>query len=448
MTKAGLNYTSSNMKISVVGLGKLGLPFVASTASRGFSVYGVDTKRDIISALNSGKTFLKEPEVQELIKKFKNKIKATTNTKKAVLNSDISFIVTPTPSKTNGEFSLRFVKKAIKDITAGIKLKKTYHLVVIVSTVMPGSTDKARKLLEKYTGKVSGEDFGVCYSPEFIALGNVINDLLKPGLVLIGQSDKKAGDLLQKFYKRFCLNKPNIKRMNFENAELTKIAINTFVTTKISYANMLAEICEKLPGGDVDTVTQALGLDSRIGQKYLKGGTSFGGPCFPRDNIAFMGLAKRLRSSYQIPLATIRTNLRNRKRLVSKTLKYAKKGSTVGILGLSYKPFTDVIEESAGLFLSQALIRRGVQVNLHDPWALENVKEVIKGGRVKYFENLKDCIEASDVLVITTNWPEYKSIKPTWLGNRERVLIDPWRLVDKNSITEKIKYVPFGRMVE
>lgn len=432
------------MKISVFGLGKLGLPLAASIASKDFFVYGIDVNKSILDNLNKRITTAKEPGLQELIKKNRIKIYATQNTKEAILNSDITFIVTPTPSKTNGQFSLKFVTGAIKDIAKAIKIKKQYHLIVIVSTVMPGSTDEIKKILELKTDKLYGKDFGLCYNPEFIALGSVIYNLLNPDFILIGESDKKAGDLLQKFYKKFCDNKPKIARMNFVNAELTKISVNTYITTKISYANMLSEICEKLPGGNVDAVTNAIGLDSRIGSKYLKGGSAFGGPCFPRDNIAFISLAKNLKVSFDIPQATHMTNLNQIKRITKKVLDYYQVGMSVGILGLSYKPFTDVIEESQGVLLAQALKMKRIKLNLHDPLSLENAKIILGNNEVKYFENLKDCIKVSNILVITTNWPEYKSIREDWLRNTPKVIIDLWRLIDKNNLTKNTKYVPLG----
>jgi UDPglucose 6-dehydrogenase len=172
--------------------------------------------------------------------------------------------------------------------------KNSYHLVVLSSTVMPGATEKIRQMLEQTSGKRCGEEFGFCYNPEFIALGSVIRDMLNPDMLLIGESDERAGQILAGIYGNVCKSKPVVARMNFVNAELTKLSVNTYVTTKISYANMLAEICEKLPGADADVVTSALGLDSRIGRKYLKGALGYGGPCFPRDNVAFAALARSL----------------------------------------------------------------------------------------------------------------------------------------------------------
>ncbi|MBI2196494.1 UDP-glucose/GDP-mannose dehydrogenase family protein [Candidatus Daviesbacteria bacterium] len=431
------------MKISVIGLGKLGLPLAATIASRNFLVYGVDINKEVVNNLKKGKTFLNEPGLKNLIKKFKNNLAPTDKTEEAVINSEMTFVITPTPSKKNGYFSTQYVQAAVRDIAKALKSKKNYHLVVIVSTVMPGSTDKIKKLLEKESGKVCGRDFGLCYNPEFIALGSVIYNLLNPDFILIGESDQTAGDMLQKFYQKYCDNKPKFARMNFVNAELTKISVNTYITTKISYANMLCEICEQLPGGDVDAVTAALGLDSRIGQKYLKGGPAFGGPCFPRDNIAFISLAKKTKTNFHIPLATHKTNVRQTERLVKKVLEFTKNGLSVGILGLSYKPFTDVVEESFGMVLAKELISKKVNIYLHDPLALENVKKVFNNS-MNYESNIKSCIKKSQILVIATDWPEYKGIKKGWFGVEPKILIDPWRIIDVRLLPKNVSYQPFG----
>jgi UDPglucose 6-dehydrogenase len=199
----------------------------------------------------------------------------------------------------------------------------------------------------------------MCYNPEFIALGSVIRDFLNPDFVLIGESDERSGQVLEGIYRQVCENDPPIVRMNFINAELTKLAVNTFVTTKISFANMLARICERLPGADVDVVTRALGLDSRIGAKYLKGAVSYGGPCFPRDNLALIATARKVGAPADIAEATDRFNRWQVGWLADLVWAYLPEGGVVGILGLAYKPNTDVVEESVGLLLAGELGARG-----------------------------------------------------------------------------------------
>src|SRR4030042_4425761 len=296
-------------ELSVIGIGKLGLPLAAYYAHRGCKVIGVDVNRAMVDAVNEGRSPIYEPGLEELLKNHQGRLTAKTDIKFAVENSDITFILVPTPSEKHGGFSTKYAEEAARNIAETLKHKDDFHVVVLTSTVMPGATETVIKpILEKVSGKKCGVDFGLCYNPEFIALGSVIKDLSSPDAVLIGESDTKSGDILSELYKTVCINNPPIARMSPYNAEVAKLALNIFVTTKISLANAFAEICEQLPGGDIDAVTKFLGLDSRIGPKYLKGGLGYGGPCFPRDSLAFITLAQQLNTQAWLQHATHHVN--------------------------------------------------------------------------------------------------------------------------------------------
>jgi len=283
------------MNISVFGLGKLGASMVAGFASRGFTVIGTDISRRALQALEEGKAPVQETGLSDLIAAHREKIRATASAEDAVLGTDISFVIVPTPSDSRGAFSLEYARNAFGDIGRALKKKKKYHTVVLTSTVLPGATRHGLlPVLERESGLRCGHDFGLCYNPEFIALGTVIRDFLNPDFYLLGQFDERSGDALEAVHRQVSANQAPVKRMSLENAELAKIAVNSFVTMKISFANLLAGFCEKLPGGDVDIVSEALGMDSRIGRKYLSGGLGFGGPCFPRDNVALDFLGQSL----------------------------------------------------------------------------------------------------------------------------------------------------------
>src|SRR5438552_17674775 len=271
--------------ISVIGLGKLGAPIAACFAARGFQVIAVDIDAQKADAIGRGAPPVHEPRLAELLQECKGHLSATQDTEAAVHDSEATFIVVGTPSEPDGGFSLRYVIPTCEAIGRALRNKKTYHLVVLTSTVMPGSTGgEIKSQLERVSGKRCGQDFGLCYSPEFIALGTVIRDFYYPDFLLIGESDPRAGDLLSDVYARTRKNSPTIARMNFITAEITKLAVNTYITTKISYANMLAWLCEILPKADVNVVIYALGHDSRIGSKYLYVADSYCVPSFPHDN--------------------------------------------------------------------------------------------------------------------------------------------------------------------
>lgn len=424
------------MQVSVIGLGKLGSPLAAVLASKGHDVVGVDVNPDFVRALAAGKAPIEEPGLQALIDASKGRLTATTDYEAAVLASEISFIIVPTPSDTKGGFSNKYVLSAVTAIGKALRKKSAYHVVNVTSTVMPGSTGgEIRRALEEASGRTAGKDVGLCYNPEFIALGSVVRDMLFPDMLLIGESDRRAGDVVEGIYKTTCEKNPPVMRMNLVNAELTKISVNTYVTTKISYANMLADMCERLDGADVDVVTTALGMDTRIGGKYLKGGLGYGGPCFPRDNVAFGHLARSLGARADIAEATDRLNRHQIDRLAQAALRLLNSRSRVGVLGLSYKPATGVIEESQGVALATRLSEEGKEVYVHDPMAMPGAMAVLQD-KVVPMVSAEECVKAVDALVITTPWPQFKEIPHSAFarsGPRLQVL-DCWRLLPREKL--------------
>jgi UDPglucose 6-dehydrogenase len=421
------------MKLAVIGLGKLGAPLSAVFASKGFDVIGTDLDARYVEAINAGRAPVEEPRLQELIDANRSRLRATHDVADAVAASDVTFVIVPTPSDSSGRFSNAAVVDAMAGVGAGLRRKDGYHLVVITSTVMPGSTGgEIRVALERQSGREVGPALGLCYNPEFIALGSVVRDMLQPDMILIGESDRQAGDLLEQIYSRSCDNHPVVRRMNFVNAELAKISVNTYVTTKISYANMLADICDRLPGADVDVVTQALGCDSRIGTKYLKGAIGYGGPCFPRDNVAFGALARSLGARAELAEATDTVNRYQVERVLGAVEARLPPSGVVGVLGLAYKPDTYVVEESQGLALVGRLLDLGHHVVAYDPKALSAAQLALR----RPFESAAsaaDCVRAASLVVVMTPWPEFGEIPQdafSRIGSRLPV-VDCWRITAK-----------------
>lgn len=437
---------AGDMMVSVVGMGKLGAPFVACLAAKGYRVVGVDTNREVVESVASGRAPVYEPGLAELMAEHRDRIEATGDLGAAVSRSEITFVIVPTPSEEAGGFSIAYVLDACSSIGEALRSVDRYHLVVITSTVLPGSTDgPIKNTLEKSSGKACGTGFGLCYNPEFIALGSVIRNTLNPDFVLIGESDPRAGGMLEQIYRRMCENDPPIARMSIINAEITKLAVNTYVTTKISFANMLARICERLPGADVDVVTEALGNDRRIGHKYLKGALGYGGPCFPRDNQALSFIARKVGVSATLADATDAVNRAQVENLLEVIKKHLPPGGKVGILGLTYKPDTNVVEESQGVLLANRLKDEGISFACHDPAArIEDIAREFSG--VEAPASLEDCVSSSDVIVITTPWEDYGKIDPAVLaeGGKRRTVIDCWRILDPERIRGYAAYHALG----
>jgi len=341
------------VRISVVGLGRLGAPMCACFAAKGFNVIGVDIDPKKVQDLNNRFAPVSETGLQQLLREPGLCLTATTNLESAILQTDVTFVVTATPSDSSGKFSLKYILPVCEKIGKVLARKDGFHVVAITSTVMPGDCDGPIKdVLEQTSTGVCGEQFGLVYNPEFIALGSVIKDFLNPDFVLLGANDPLSYARIAQIYES-CVDSPVIKSMSRVNAELTKLALNSYITAKISFANMLARICEQLPDANVDIVTDAIGTDSRIGKKYLKGAISYGGPCFPRDNRALATL-----TDCPIP-ATIDKFNRDQIKWLADFVQDTAKGE-ITVLGKSYKPGTEVTEESAGVLLQQELESRNM----------------------------------------------------------------------------------------
>jgi len=435
-----------NKAVSVIGLGKLGTPMAAAMAARGLRVVGVDTDENKVKLINECRPPVFEPGLPHTLHLAKGRLTATGDIEEAVRTTQITFIVVATPSEPNGGFSIKYVLPVCEAVGRALRSKSEFHLVCLTSTVLPGMTGgPVWEALERASGKQGGRDFGLCYSPEFIALGSVIRDFLNPDFLLIGESDPTSGELLESLYNVVCENHPQVARMNFVNAEIAKLAVNAYITTKISFANMLARICEQLPQANVDVVTNAIGLDSRIGGKYLKGSISYGGPCFPRDNLALTCLAHELGAPADIAEATHRFNSSQISWLADMVQQHAAPGETIGILGLTYKPDTDVVEQAAGILLAQELAKRDVPLVVFDPKGPRSVCAPL-GDRVRFAASPKECIALAGVVVLTTPWPEFARIQDIeWARhNPPRTVVDCWRAFPHLSAADGVRYVSLG----
>ncbi len=402
-------------RIGVIGAGKLGANMAAALASKGFEVLVCDVDQTKVDAINNGQAPVQENGLQNLITAHRSNLRATTNISEAVRFADVTFVVTATPSLPDGRFSLEYILPVCEQIgrTLGKPLgKPAFHPVVITSTVMPGDTwGPIRETLEKYSKRKCGESFGLAYNPEFIALGSVIHDFLNPDFVLLGASDPLTEARIRSVYEK--ISDAPVYRTSIVNAELTKLAINSYITTKISFANMLSRICNDIPGADVDAVTQGMGMDSRIGKKYLKGGVSFGGPCFPRDNRALATLGQ------SFPLVVDSFN-RAQITYLAKFVEEHAKGVTQ-ILGYSYKVGTDFQQEAAGRLLRDELLDSEDRIDLDC--------------------GDDDCCPWSRVGTVVIMLPDSKYKEIDFTG---KTVIDPWRFLPELANDPTIRYIPLG----
>jgi UDPglucose 6-dehydrogenase len=314
----------------------------------------------------------------------------------------------------------------MQPVAAAVREKQAKgKLFVCSSTTTPGAMDQVLiPMLEREMDGVCGRDFGVCYNPEFIALGNVIKGLLEPDMVLIGESDPQSGAALEALYKKYTRNSPRIARMSIISAELTKISVNSYITMKISFTNQLRLISEQFPKANIHDILEAIGSDTRIGHKYLRAGLSYGGPCFPRDNRLLAYAARQAGLEAPLAEASDRVNHQTNLSLFQKVQGMATKDDTIVVLGLSYKPDTYITEESAGLYLAQQLKRHGYRVLVHDYGAVPS-----NAPSLHEFEYLSDpatLAQRDDIklAVICCPWPQYRSVK--FAPNTS--VFTPWKL--------------------
>lgn len=430
------------MDVAVIGLGKLGAPLAALLAARGHDVRGADLSSTFVERINEGLPPVEETGLASLMEVAHDRLRATTDVEAAVRGTDATCVIVPTPSGPDGQFSLDYIIPAIEAVGRAIQGDDRYHVVLIISTVMPGSTDgPIREALERTSTRKVGDDVGLCYSPEFIALGSVIADMEQPDMVLIGESDVRAGDVAEELLGSIPVNTPSVRRMTAVNAEITKISVNSYVTMKISFANFLADLCDHVPGADVDVVTDALGSDKRIGHHYLKGRTAYGGPCFPRDNVALGVYARSRDVDPALPEATDRINDRQHDRLLEIVERVRPADGRVAVLGLSYKPGTGVIECAAGVRLAADLAAKGVEVCVFDPAAMSSIGDALPPA-VTRAPSADACVRGAHVVVLATPWPAFASVA---LSDDTSAVIDVWRQVE--SAAPGVRVIRPGRSI-
>jgi UDPglucose 6-dehydrogenase len=432
-------------RIAVIGLGKIGLPMAACLAHKGCTVIGVDADKVRLAMIRSGQSPLGEKELANLLARVGRRLTVEMDTEKAVFLADATFLVLPTQHADAGGFTPDHLLSACETVGRVLGHTKRYHLVVIVSTVLPGWTGgMLRQTLERASGRKAGSDFGLCYWPAFVALGKTIAGFLAPDFTLIGESDPAAGMRLERMLAPRRDHSSPVVRTNFVNAELAKLALNTYVSTKISFANLLAQMCEPLPGADVDVVTSVLQLDPRVGRGYLTAGLSYGGPCFPNDVPAFAAVARELGASDALADATDVVNNEVIGRLLGLIQRTTSRDRIVGICGVSFKPDTGASDSSPGLLIAQELEAAGYSVLVYDPPSKGQVGEW--RSRFETATSFADCIRRSDTIVLALPDDEFSRLNPELLqsGGSRRTVIDCWRLLDPDSLADVADYHAVG----
>ncbi len=396
------------MNISVIGTGYVGLTTAVGFAAEGHKVYCVDIDQKKIDMINSGKAPIYEENLEEYLKEAleKGMLVATTDLNSAIHNTDISFVCVGTPSKEDGSVDLKHVFQVSKDIGKILKGKDKYHVFIIKSTVVPGTSEEVLKIIEEESAKKCGQDFGICMTPEFLQEGKAMQDFFNPSRIVIGSFDKKSLDMVRQLYRG--TDAPIIE-CGLKTAEMIKYASNSLLATKISFSNEIGNICKKL---NIDTykVMEGVGLDTRINPKFLNAGCGFGGSCFPKDVKALIAKAKELGCPAKLLDEVMSTNERQ-KTIVVDMLKDKMdiRGKTICLLGLAFKQDTDDIREAPATDVIQALLASGAIIKAYDPKAEENMKHIYPD--ITYTKTAKDALENADACIVLTEWKEFESLE-------------------------------------
>lgn len=435
------------MKVGIIGLGFVGLCFASVLASKGYQVIGIDSDKQKIENIKIGILPFFEPKLKKFLRMALKKNFSVSTHISSLGNCDLVFLTVGTPQTKSGRIDLSIVKSAAEEIGRFLKKTKSEPCIVIKSTVIPSTTrNLILPILERKSSKKVGKQFGLITNPEFLRESKAIDDTIKPHLIVLGGNKDKFLKKLKKFYRYLHAKVPMIIT-NYETAELIKYANNSFLATKISFINQIANICQAVPGTNVEDVAYAIGQDPRIGKLFLNAGPGYGGSCLPKDIKALTNFASSIGIKPTLLNAVEEVN-KNQITSVLKLIENAigkVKQKNISVLGIAFKPETDDVRDSVSIDLIKVLLKKGAKIILHDPKAIENAKKIF-GHKISYASSIKDALRNSHCCVIMTPWKQYSHIQKRDLKvMKKRVIIDSRRMLIKSLSGIEYNAVGMGR---
>ncbi|MFZ3064460.1 MAG: UDP-glucose/GDP-mannose dehydrogenase family protein [Nitrospirota bacterium] len=434
------------MNICVIGTGYVGLVTGTCFAEFGVNVVCVDKDKNKIDKLNNGAIPIYEPGLEELVKKNvkDGRLSFTTDIDKAINNSLVVFIAVGTPPKDDGSADLSYVEDVARSIARNLN---GYKVIVTKSTVPVGTGEKIRKIILEVNKKQ--ENFDIVSNPEFLREGSAIEDFMRPNRVVIGASSERAVEVMKELYRPLYLIETPFVITNVESAEMIKYASNAFLATKISFINEIANICERV-GADIHAVAKGMGLDHRIGSKFLHPGPGYGGSCFPKDTQAIAQIARENNYTFEVVEAVVNVNKKQKERMIEKIVKMVDelKGKTISILGLSFKPNTDDMRDAPSVDIINGLLKRGAKIKAYDPVAMDEARKIFNDD-IKYCKDSYDAAEGSDALVLITEWNQFRSLDMSKIKGllKSPVIIDLRNVYEPQKMKELgIRYTGVGRV--
>ena len=435
------------MKIGIVGLGFVGLSLAAVLSAKGNNVFGIDVDEKKCISIKKGISPFFEPDLEKTLRIGLKKNLKISNDFSMIKNADIIFVTVGTPQSNSGAIELSIMKNAIKMIGKIMSNSKKNQIILIKSTVTPGSMENIiLPILEKTSKRKAGKDFGLISNPEFLQESSAIKDTKYPHAVVLGGYQTKFMDKAKKIFSKFHPNTPIIIT-NHQTAEMIKYANNSFLATKISFINQLSNICQKIPGANIDDVAKTIGLDPRIGKLFLNAGPGYGGSCLPKDMKALINFADSVGIKPTLLNAVEKTNEKQLEDIILKIDKTLGKlkNKRITILGTSFKPDTDDIRDSIAIELIKKLLKKETSITIFDPKAIENTKKIFNG-KIEYAESISKSLEKSECVVIMVHWKEFERLNNNLINKmKKKFIIDCRRVLVKKELDAEYYAIGIGK---
>jgi len=435
------------MKIGIVGLGFVGLSLTSVLSSKGYDVLGIELDEKKCKKIINGTTPFFEPGLEKILKiGLKKKLKIKNNFS-LIKNCDLIFVTVGTPQNVNGEIDLSIIKNAISTIGTNLQESGNNPIIFIKSTVVPGTIENViLPILEKKLNKKAGKDFGLISNPEFLQESNAVKNTKFPHVIILGGHQTKFMIKAKKFFEKLHPNIP-ITITNYQTAEMIKYANNSFLATKISFINQLSNICQKIPGANIDDIAKAMGLDPRIGKLFLNAGPGYGGSCLPKDMKALINFANSSGIKPTLLNAVEEINNKQLEQIIS--IIKEKLGDLslkrITILGTSFKPNTDDIRDSIAVELIKKLLKKKAKITIHDPKAINNTKNIFKN-KINYGKSIRDSLSKSQCVIIMTQWKQYEKLTNNDFNYMtKKLVIDCRRMLIKKELNVEYYAIGLGK---
>ena len=434
------------MKIGIVGLGFVGLSLTSMLASKGFNTVGIDIDKEKCKKISNGIPPFFEPDLEKTLKNGLKKKLQISYDFSLINDCDLIFVTVGTPQSANGAINLSLIKKAVATIGKNLQRTKKQPIILIKSTVVPRTMkDVILPILEKNSKKKAGKDFGLISNPEFLQESTAIRDTKFPHAVVLGGYQTGFMKKIKKFFTKLHPNTPIIIT-NHQTAEMIKYANNSFLATKISFINQLSNICQKIPGANIDDIAKTMGLDPRIGKSFLNAGPGYGGSCLPKDMKALINFANKIGIKSTFLNEVEKTNQKQITNIISLLEKEIGnlKTKRITVLGTAFKPETDDIRDSTSIKLIKKLLEKGARITIHDPKAIENTKNMF-GKKIKYKKSIIDSLIRSQCAIIMTQWKEYSKITNSTIRHMDKkIIIDSRRILAGKNINANYHAIGIG----